>query len=92
MFKALFIVLAVLAVAFGLLLGSLNSEPVTLDLLIVQLHWPLGLVAMVILCCGILLGVVGTWLLAVLPLRFSNRKIARIEPASSTEAEMPVHD
>lgn len=88
MLKALFILLAVLAAAAGLMLGTLNSEPVVLDLLWVQLHWPLGLVVVIMLAAGLLLGVLMTWLTAVLPLRLARRRGS--EPARAVSAPDPV--
>ena len=88
MLKALFILLAVLAAAAGLLLGTLNSEPVVLDLLWVQLQWPLGLVVVIMLAAGLLLGVLMTWLTAVLPLRLARRRSAG--PATPVSAPDPV--
>lgn len=83
MLKVLFILLAVLAVAAGLLLGTLNSEAVVLDLLWVQLNWPLGLVVVMMLAAGLLLGVVMTWLMAVLPLRLAHRRKVETAPPPS---------
>jgi uncharacterized membrane protein YciS (DUF1049 family) len=85
MLKFLFILLAVVAAVAGLLLGTLNSEAVVLDLLWVQLHWPLGLVVVVMLAAGLLLGVVMTWLAAVLPLRLARRH----KPAAPASTAVP---
>lgn len=74
MYRLIFIVIAVLAVAAGLLLGTLNADPVTLDLLWVQLNWPLGLVLVMALSVGILLGMAFTWLLQVWPARLALRR------------------
>lgn len=63
-----------IAVACGLLLGTLNAEPVTLDLLWVQLDWPLGLVTVMALALGVLLGIAATWIIQVWPLRMALRR------------------
>lgn len=70
-----FIVLAIAAVALGLVVGTLNSEPVVVDLLWVQIDWPLGLVMLVALTLGIALGLLLIWLSSVLPLRLRMRKL-----------------
>ena len=72
-----FIILAVAAIAFGLVIGTLNSEPVTVDLLWIQLDWPLGLVMLLALILGLLIGILFMWLGAVLPARVRARKLER---------------
>lgn len=67
----------ILAGAAGLIIGTLNSERVTLDLLWVQLHWPLGLLALLFFAAGILLGLLIAYLLQVLPLRLRLRREQR---------------
>ncbi len=74
MAKLIFIVLALLAVATGLVLGTLNADPVTVDLLWFQLNWPLGLVLVSTLALGILVGMAGTWLIQVWPARLALRR------------------
>ena len=69
MYRLLFLIVVVLAVALGLLVGTLNSDIARIDLLWVQLDWPLGLVVLCAAAFGLLLGVVLTWLFSVLPLR-----------------------
>lgn len=87
MYRLLFILLALLATAAGLLVGTLNSDPVRLDLLWFQLEWPLGLVVVLMFASGLLLGVGATWLFAVLPQRVAARRAAR---ASSGDHGEPV--
>lgn len=74
MFRLLFIVVAVLAVLLGLLVGSLNATRVTLDLLWLQIDWPLGLVVLCAVALGVIAGVVLTWLFAILPQRIQQRR------------------
>ena len=74
MAKLIFTVLALLAVAVGLVLGTLNADPVVVDLLWVQLNWPLGLVLVSTLALGIVIGMAGTWLLQVWPARLALRR------------------
>ena len=81
MYKLLFGLVALLAVALGLVIGTLNPEPVHLDLLWVQFHWPLGLVLLLTLTVGLLLGLLLLWLLQVLPLRIALRRARSTAPA-----------
>jgi len=69
-----FIIVAVLAIALGLLLGTLNSDSVSVDLLWVQLQWPLGLLILCVLAVGLLAGFALTWVFGILPLRARLRK------------------
>ena len=77
----------ILAIGAGLLVGTLNSTSVTLDLLWVQLNWPVGLTVMMFLAVGLLLGIGLTWFSQVLPLRMKLRK--RQREADSLEAKLP---
>ena len=74
------ILLALLAVLIGGVLGALNADPVTLDLLWVTVNWPLGLVLVLALSVGLLLGMGLTWLAAVLPLRWRLRRMGGATP------------
>lgn len=69
MYRLIFLIVVVLAVALGLLVGTLNSDITRIDLLWLQLDWPLGLIVLCAAACGLLLGVVLTWLFSVLPMR-----------------------
>jgi len=69
-----FIIVAVLAIALGLLLGTLNSDTVSVDLLWVQLQWPLGLLILCVLVVGLLTGVLLAWFFGMMPLRARLRK------------------
>jgi uncharacterized integral membrane protein len=69
-----FIIVAVLAIALGLLLGTLNSDSVSVDLLWVQLQWPLGLLVLCVLAVGLLAGFLLAWVFGILPLRARLRK------------------
>jgi uncharacterized integral membrane protein len=77
LYRIAFILITALAVAMGLLVGSLNSEITSLDLLWVQLQWPLGLILLCAAALGLLLGLVLVWLFSVLPLRAQLRKVTR---------------
>jgi uncharacterized integral membrane protein len=77
LYRIAFILITALAVAMGLLVGTLNSEVTSLDLLWVQLEWPLGLILLCAAAAGLLLGLVLAWLFSILPLRAQLRKAAR---------------
>jgi uncharacterized integral membrane protein len=69
-----FIIVAVLAIALGLLIGTLNSDTVAVDLLWVQLQWPLGLLILCVFAVGLLTGLLLIWFFSVVPLRARLRK------------------
>ena len=77
MYRIAFIVITVLAVAAGLLIGTLNSEVASLDLLWIRLEWPLGLILLCAAAVGLMLGVLLAWLFSILPLRARLRKALR---------------
>ncbi len=74
MYRIGFIIVAVLAIALGLLIGTLNSDTVGVDLLWVQLQWPLGLLILCVFSVGLLTGLLLIWFFSVLPLRARLRK------------------
>jgi len=74
LYRIAFILVTVLAVALGLLVGTLNSAPVVLDLLWIQLEWPLGLVVLTACAAGLGLGLLLAWLFSILPLKARLRK------------------
>jgi uncharacterized integral membrane protein len=75
LYRVLFFVVVVLAVALGLLVGTLNSAVVSVDLLWVQLEWPLGLVILSAAAAGLFLGLLLAWLFSILPLRSRVRRL-----------------
>lgn len=54
--RLLRILLVVLSLAFGIAVAALNSSSVRLDLLLIELHLPLGLLLLAVLLIGALLG------------------------------------
>ena len=74
MYKLMFLLVVIIAVGSGLVLGTLNSDPVQLDLLWVQLFWPLGLITVIALSIGILLGSGATWVFQVMPAKLALRR------------------
>lgn len=71
------ILVTLAAIALGLVIGTLNAAPVRLDLLWLQLDWPLGLVVLLAFTGGILAGLAICWLAQVLPLRLRLRRLQR---------------
>jgi lipopolysaccharide assembly protein A len=78
-----FIVVVVLAVAMGLLVGTLNHDMTSADLLWVQFDWPLGLLLLAALSAGMILGLLLAWLFKILPLQVQLRKARRIDASGS---------
>jgi len=73
--RLFFGLVAVLAISTGLLVGTLNADKVTLDLLWIQLEWPLGLLILLAFAVGLLLGLMLANLTQVLPLRLKIHKL-----------------
>jgi uncharacterized membrane protein YciS (DUF1049 family) len=82
-YRVIFIIIAVLAIFLGLLIGTLNSDTVSVDLLWVQLQWPLGLLMLCVFTVGLLSGVLLAWLFGIVPLRVRLRK------SGSKESQRP---
>ena len=72
--RLMFGLVAIAAIAVGLLVGTLNSDRVTLDLLWIQIQWPLGLLILLSLSSGLLLGIILIYFSQVFPLRLKLRK------------------
>ncbi len=77
MYRLAFIIVTVFAVLLGLLVGTLNPDVVTVDLLWLRFDWPLGLALIIALALGVLLGLLLLWLFSVLPLRVRLRQARR---------------
>ena len=69
-----FILVAIAAIVIGLIVGTLNSAPVNLDLLWIQIEIPLGLAILLGFSLGLLAGLSMIYLGRVLPLRLQLRK------------------
>lgn len=72
--KTGFILLAIAAIVVGLLVGTLNSAPVQLDLLWIQYELPLGLAILLGFSVGLVTGLSMIYFARVLPLRLQLRK------------------
>jgi putative membrane protein len=85
-----FILLAIAAVLVGLLIGTLNSSPVQLDLLWLQLESPLGLVILLGFSLGIVMGLGIIYFTRVLPLRLQLRKTrAKLIKQDTADLNLP---
>ena len=91
MTRLVFGLLATLAIITGLLVGTLNPDPVTLDLLLLTLVWPLGLLVLLFFSAGLILGLMAMFVFRVLPLRLKLRKAQKSEPARESR-EIAVSD
>ena len=69
-----FILMAIAAIVVGLLVGTLNSTPVELDLLWIQFELPLGLALLSGFALGLVTGLGMLYISRILPLRFQLRK------------------
>jgi uncharacterized integral membrane protein len=92
MFRIGTTLIVILAIGAGLLVGTLNSDRVALDLLWVQLDWPLGLLVMLFLAIGLLLGIAISYVLQVVPMRVQLRKEQRQTRASQDNLIPPSDD
>jgi len=86
-----FILVAITAIVVGLLVGTLNADPVQLDLLWVQFEIPLGLAILLGFSLGLVLGLSMIYFARVLPLRLQLRKAraALIKQDSPGEQDTP---
>lgn len=84
-----FTLIAILAVVVGLLVGTLNSSPVSLDLLWVQYELPLGMAILAGFSVGLVAGLIFLYVFRILPLRHQLRKarnqLSRQTYASQTD-------
>ena len=77
MYRWLLLFLVLAAVVAGLVIGVLNPQTVTLDLLAISLNFPLGALVLAALAVGILLGLILAAVLFVLPSRLARRSQAK---------------
>ncbi len=84
MYRIIFIIIMVLAIALGLLIGTLNSDSASVDLLFVQLEWPLGLLILSASAAGLFLGLILAWFFSILPLRSQLRRSRNREASSAS--------
>ena len=86
-----FILVAILAIVVGLLVGTLNSSPVQLDLLWIQFELPLGLAILLGFSLGLVTGLSLIYLARVLPLRLQLRK-ARARIVKQDSDDLSLHN
>ena len=92
MYRFGFILITLLAVALGLLIGTLNSDVVTIDLLWLTLDWPLGLLIVSALTVGLLIGFSLAWLFSILPLRARLRRSQALGAQGSSISTKSIND
>lgn len=91
MTRLVFGLIAVLAIVTGLLVGTLNADPVSLDLLWIQVVWPLGLLVLLFFSGGLILGIALMFTFRVLPLRLKLRKATNTK-ANQASREIVVNN
>ena len=74
MYRIGFFIVVVIAIALGVIVGTLNPAVVPVDLLWAQLNWPLGLTLICALVFGILAGLALSWMFTIVPLRMRLRR------------------
>ena len=85
-----FILMAIAAIVVGLLVGTLNSSSVQLDLLWVQFELPLGLAILLGFSLGVISGLGAIYFARVLPLRLQLRKArTALLKQDSTDISLP---
>lgn len=85
-----FILIAIIAIVVGLLVGTLNSSPVQLDLLWIQFELPLGLAILLGFSLGVVSGLSVIYISRVLPLRLQLRKArAALVKQENTDLSLP---
>jgi uncharacterized integral membrane protein len=85
-----FILIAIVAVVIGLLVGTLNSSPVQLDMLWFQFELPLGLAILLGFSLGVVSGLSVIYIARVLPLRLQLRKArAALVKQDNTDLSLP---
>lgn len=91
--KAGYILLAITAIVVGLIVGTLNSAPVSLDLLWFQFEISLGLAILLGFSLGLVTGLSIIYLLRVLPLSLQLRKTrAALAKEVKTNQDRPAID
>ena len=80
-----FVLVAVMAIVVGLLVGTLNSGLIQLDLLWIQFELPLGLAILLGFSIGLVTGLGMIYLARVVPLRLQLRKARTALVKQSTD-------
>ena len=89
--RLLLLLLALPFLVLAFVLGAANAEPVSLDLLLVRVEWPLGVVLMLALGLGMVLSVLVLYLARVLPLQYQLRNCQRkLEQAGGSHEIQPL--
>jgi len=87
-----FYLVAIAAILVGLLIGTLNSTPVQLDLLWIQFELPLGLAVLLGFSAGLVIGLLLLYLYRVLPMNVQLRKARTALAKQDTQDLKPNND
>ncbi len=74
MFRLSLYILAILAIVTGLILGTLNADSVSVDLLWWQFIAPLGGTLVLTFVLGAFIGIFAIYVLRIMPLRIALRR------------------
>jgi len=89
MYRFSIYILALLALVLGLLIGTLNSSSVSIDLFWQQLELPLGAALVIAFVLGILLGLFALYVFRILPqamqLRRLQKKVRTLEASANSD-------
>ncbi|MDZ7789509.1 MAG: lipopolysaccharide assembly protein LapA domain-containing protein [Xanthomonadales bacterium] len=89
MFRWLLILFVLAAAVAGLVIGVLNAETVSLELLVIELSLPLGALVLLALALGLVLGLALSWLLFFLPGRLRRASRSRQRHKGTDLADRP---
>lgn len=93
MYRFSLYIFALLALVLGLLIGTLNSDSVTIDLFWQQLESPLGAALVIAFVLGILLGLLGLYVFRILPqaiqLRGLQKRVRTLETTANRDNSSP---
>lgn len=89
MFRWLLILLVLAAAVAGLIVGVLNADIVSLDLLMLEVSLPLGALVLLALALGLVVGLALAWLLFFLPGRLRRASRSRQRNKGTDLADRP---
>lgn len=100
MYRISLYILAIIALLVGLVIGTLNSDSVSIDLFWQQLELPLGAALVISFVLGVLLGLFALYVFRVLPAgmqhRRTQKKLRKLESSSTgitpSAARLPVSE
>jgi uncharacterized integral membrane protein len=87
-----FMLVMVLALALGVVAGVLNPQTVSVDLLLIQVAWPLGLILICMLVLGALLGFLLTAMFSVWPLKIRLRRSEKLAAGKTSASSVAMEN